>query len=387
MADKRDYYEVLGLSKGASEEEIKKAYRKLAKQYHPDMNPGDKEAEAKFKEVNEAYQVLTDPEKRRMYDQFGHAGVDPTYGAGQSGGGNFGGFGGFSGFGFDMGDIGDIFSSFFGGFSQGAARNAPRAGDDIERTVTLTFEEAAFGCSKDVTINRLEQCDVCGGTGAAKGSSPETCPTCHGSGQVRTTRRTVLGTISISSVCSTCGGKGKVVKNPCDACRGNGVLRKSRTIKVKIPAGINHGQSVILRGQGDTGFNGGPNGDLHIEVSIKKHEIFSRDGDTLLCTVPISFTEAALGAEIEIPSLEGPMKYTIPEGVQSGTVFRIKGKGIPKLNSKLRGDYLLTVVVETPRNLTAKQKELLQQLAATMDEKNQTEQKSFFGKMKDKFKS
>jgi molecular chaperone DnaJ len=385
MAEKRDYYEVLGLTKGAGEDEIKKAYRKLAKQYHPDMNPGDKAAEAKFKEVSEAYEVLSDPEKKQRYDQFGFAGVDPNYGAGQPGGG-FGGFGG--GFGFDMGDIGDIFSSFFGGFGGGAAsRNAPRRGDDIERSVTLTFEEAAFGCSKDVSVSRIERCDVCEGSGAAKGTSAETCPTCHGSGQVRATRRTALGTISTAAVCDTCEGAGKIVKNPCESCRGQGLVRKNRTIKVTIPAGINHGQTIIIRGQGGHGLNNGPSGDLHVVVSIKKHEIFSRDGDTLLCTVPISFAEAALGAELEIPSLDGPMKYTIPEGVQSGTVFRIKNKGIQKINSKLRGDYLLTVVVETPRNLNSKQKELLTQLAASMDDKNNTEQKSFFGKMKDLFKN
>ena len=386
MADnKRDYYEVLGVSKTAGDEEIKKAYRKLAKQYHPDMNPGDKAAEAKFKEVNEAYEVLSDPQKKSRYDQYGFAGVDPNYGAGQGGYGGYGG--GFGGF--DMGDFGDIFSSIFGGGFGGSAaqsRNAPRRGEDLERSVQITFEEAAFGCAKDITVSRVEKCDDCGGTGAAKGSSVETCSVCHGTGQVRTTRRTALGTISTTGVCQSCGGKGKTIKQPCQTCRGAGYTRRTRTISVKIPAGIDDDQTVVLRGQGNQGVNGGPAGDLLVTIRVGRHEFFTRDGSNLLCTVPITFTQAALGDEIEVPGLEGTFRYTIPEGVQSGTVFRIKNRGIAQVNSKNRGDYLLTVVVETPRNLNGKQKELLRELESISHDKNNVQKKGFFDKMKEKFK-
>ncbi len=376
MADKRDYYDVLGVDKSASDDEIKRAYRKLAKKYHPDMNPGDKEAEAKFKEVNEAYEVLSDGEKKSRYDQFGFAGVDPNYGADQGGGG-FGGF--------DV-DLGDIFGSIFGGgFGGGsaAARSAPRRGDDLERSLQITFEEAVFGCSKDITVNRIEKCPDCAGSGAAKGTSPETCPICRGTGQVRSTRRTALGSFTTSSVCNNCGGKGKVIKTPCPTCGGNGYSRRTRTITVQVPAGIDDSRVIILRGQGNHGINNGPAGDLHVLIRVSRHAIFERDGSNLLCTVPVTFTQAALGAEIEIPSLEGPMKYTIPEGIQSGTVLRIRGKGITNLNTRNRGDYMLTVVVETPRNLSVRQKELLRELGEISSERNNAKGKSFFEKMKD----
>lgn len=381
MADKRDYYEVLGVDKNAGEDEIKKAYRKLAKQYHPDLNPGNAEAEAKFKEISEAWEVLSDPEKKSRYDQFGFAGVDPNYGAGQPGAGSYGGYGGF-----DV-DIGDIFSSFFGGgFGGGASsRNAPRRGDDIERSMTITFEEAVFGCSKDITVSRVEKCAECGGSGAAKGTSAETCQTCRGSGQVRQTRRTALGSFTSTAPCSACNGRGKVIKTPCKNCGGNGFARKNRTITVQIPAGIDDGRTIILRGQGNHGANGGPAGDLHVHIRVTRHEIFERDGANLLCTVPVTFSQAALGAEIEIPSLEGPMKFTIPDGIQSGTVLKIRNKGITIVNTKNRGDYLLTVIVETPKNLNSKQKELLRELGKITDERNNAKGKSFFEKMKNLF--
>lgn len=381
MAEKRDYYEVLGVSKNASEEDIKKAYRKLAKQYHPDMNPGDKNAEARFKEAGEAYEVLSDPAKRRKYDQFGFAGVDPTYGAGSAGGG----YTSYTG-GFDFGDIGDIFSSFFGGFGQStaAARNAPRRGEDIERALTITFEEAAFGVTKEVQVSRVESCSVCGGSGAEKGTSAETCSVCRGTGSVRTTRRTPFGMVSSSTTCQNCGGKGKVIKTPCKTCRATGYARKTRTISVKIPAGIDDDQTVVLRGQGNAGINGGSPGDLAIEVRIARHEYFSRDGYNLLCTVPVTFTQAALGDEIEIPCLEGKMTYKIPEGTQTGTTFRIRNRGITEVGGRGRGDYVLTVVVETPKNLSAKQKELLRELEKISNEKNNEKRKSFFDKLKGK---
>ncbi len=385
MADKRDYYEVLGVKKGAGEDELKKAYRKLAKQYHPDMKPGDKEAEAKFKEINEAYEVLSDPEKKSRYDQFGFAGVDPNYGAGQPGGGVY--TGGFSGF--DVGDFGDIFSSIFGGgFGGGggaAARNAPRRGEDIERRVSITFEEAAFGCSKDVTVNRVEKCESCDGSGAEKGSKVENCPICHGSGQVRATRRTALGTVSTTAVCNNCEGRGKVIKEPCKTCQGAGYTRKTRTISINIPAGIDNDQVVILRGQGGHGTNGGPSGDLHVAIQVKPHAVFERDGYNLLLTIPITFSQAALGDELELPSLDGPIKYTIPEGTQTDTVFRLRNKGIAQVNSKSRGDYLVKVVVETPKSLSVHQKEILRELGRISSDRNNSRRKAFFDKVKNMF--
>ena len=367
MADnKRDYYEVLGVAKSATDDEIKKAYRVLAKKYHPDMNPGDKEAEAKFKEVNEAYDVLSDKEKRQKYDQFGHAAFDPTMGGGGSG---FGGFGGFGGGDFDFGDI---FSSFFGGGGGSSRRqNAPVDGDDILTRITITFDEAVFGCKKEVSFARVEACFECGSSGAKKGSSPETCQTCHGTGRVTVTQRTMLGEMRTQRACNNCRGTGKIVKDPCPNCNGKGFIKINKKLEVSIPAGIDSQQRIVLRGQGSAGRNGGVNGDLVIEVMVKPHEVFTREGTDVFCEVPISFTEAALGAEIDIPVLGGKSeKYTIPEGTQSGTSFTLRGKGITNINSKRKGDLILTVVVETPRNLNAEQKKLLEQLAASLGEKS-----------------
>ncbi|MBR5157133.1 MAG: molecular chaperone DnaJ [Clostridia bacterium] len=378
MAEKRDYYEVLGVNKGASDDEIKKSYRKMAKKYHPDLNPDNKEAEAKFKEVNEAFQVLSDKEKRARYDQFGHAGVDPNFGAGQGGG--FGGFGGFDG-GFDFGDIfGDIFGGF-GGRSQ-SRRNAPKAGRDIGEEVVITFEEAAFGCEKEISLYRTEYCPDCDGSGAKAGSEVTTCTHCGGSGQVRTVQRTVLGSMQTVTTCPTCSGKGKIIKEPCQKCAGKGKVRKSRKIKVKIPAGIDNGQSISLHGQGDVGDKGAPNGDLFVTVRVKPHEIFERSRFDVQCEVPITFVQAALGAELEVPTLDGKVKYKIPEGTQSGTVFRLKGKGIPVLQRSGRGDQYVKVNIEVPKNLSSKQKSILREFEETDKGTNHTKQKSFFEKMR-----
>lgn len=355
---KRDYYEVLGISKGASDDEIKKAYRSLAKKYHPDMNPGDKEAEVKFKEVNEAYSILSDADKKARYDQYGFAGVDPNMGGGAGAG--FGGFGGA-----DFSDIGDIFSSFFGGgFGGGtqARRNGPVAGEDLSARVNLTFEEAVFGCKKNIEYNRIEKCSECSGSGAAKGTSPETCPNCRGTGQIRVTQRTMLGMMQTTKACDTCRGTGRIIKKPCSNCSGKGAVRLRKKIEVNIPAGIDDGQKVFLSGQGNEGRNGGPAGDLIIYISVGRHKIFERDGLNLYCEIPISFSQAALGAEIEVPTLDGNVKYDIPEGTQTGTSFTLRGKGVKQVKGRQYGDIIFTVSVKTPRNLSAEQKELLRQL-------------------------
>ena len=378
MADKRDYYEVLGVSKSASEEEIKKAYKKLARKYHPDMNPGDKEAEEKLKEINEANEVLSDPEKKARYDQFGFAGVDPNYGAGAGAGGAYGAGG------FDFGDLGDIFGSFFGGGFGGtrANPNAPTRGESLRTSVNISFEEAAFGCDKDVSIDRVEQCPDCHGSGCAKGTTAEVCPDCRGSGVIQQRRQTPLGYMSTSSPCPRCGGKGRIIHQPCPTCGGKSMIRRRKTIQVHIPAGIDNGQTISLRGQGNAGRNGGPAGDLLIVVSVRPHEIFRREGTSVLCEAPITFTQAVLGAELEIPTIDGKVKYTIPEGTQSGTTFRLKGKGIPGLNGRGRGDQYVTVNIETPRNLNREQKEALKKFSESLGEKNYEEHKSFFGKFK-----
>ena len=364
MADnKRDYYEVLGVSKSADENEIKKAYRVLAKKYHPDMNPGDKEAEAKFKEVNEAYDVLSDKDKRQKYDQYGHAAFDPSMG----GGSGFGGFGGFDG---DF-DFGDIFSSFFGGGSSARRQNAPIDGDDILTRITIDFDEAVFGCKREVNFARIEACSECSATGAKRGTSPETCQTCRGTGRVTVTQRTMLGEMRTQRSCQECRGTGKIVKTPCPNCNGKGYIKINKKLEVSIPAGIDSMQRIVLRGQGSAGRNGGSAGDLIIEVTVRAHEIFTREGSDVYCEVPISFTEAALGAEIDIPVLGGKSeKYEIPAGTQSGTSFTLRGKGITNINSKRKGDLILTVVVETPRNLNSEQKKLLEDLAASLGEKS-----------------
>ena len=375
MAEKRDYYEVLGIQKGASEDEIKKAYKKLARKYHPDMNPGDKEAEEKFKEVNEANEVLSDPEKKARYDQFGFAGVDPNYGAG-AGGGAYGG-------GFDFGDLGDIFGSFFGGGFGGGQRrnpNAPQRGESIRASVSVSFTEAAFGCEKSVTLERSEQCPTCKGNGCAPGTTPEICPDCHGSGTVQTRRQTPMGVFASNGPCRKCGGTGRLIHQPCSDCRGTGTVRKRKTIKISIPAGIDHGQTISLRGQGNAGKNGGPAGDLLVTVMVQTHEIFRRDGVDVFCEAPITFSQAVLGAELEIPTIDGKVKYSIPEGTQTGTVFRLKGKGIPVLNGRGRGDQYVTVTIETPRNLNKEQKEALRKFSESVGESNYEKRKSFFKK-------
>ena len=372
--NKRDYYEVLGVSKSASDDEIKKAYRGLAKKYHPDMNPGDKEAEAKFKEVNEAYDVLSDKEKRQKYDQFGHAAFDPSMG----GGSGFGGFGGFGGGDFDFGDI---FSSFFGGGGGGSRsrRNMPIDGEDVATRITIDFEEAAFGCKKEITFARVEGCPDCNSTGAEKGTKPETCSVCRGTGSVTVKQQTMLGYMQTQRQCQECRGTGKIIKSPCKNCNGKGFIKVNKKLEVSIPAGIDSMQRIVLRGQGSAGRNGGDNGDLIIEVRVKNHDLFTRDGNNLYCDVPISFTEAALGAEIDIPILGGkPEKYQIPEGTQSGTSFTLRGKGVPDINSKRRGDLIITVLVETPKNLTGEQKKLLRSFAESLGEKNSARKKGVF---------
>ena len=376
MADKRDYYEVLGVDKNADEATIKKAYRGLAKKYHPDMNPGNAEAEAKFKEVNEAYDVLSDSEKKAKYDQFGHAAFDSTAGGGYGGG--FGGFG-------DFGDIGDIFGSFFGGgfggFGGGSRerRNGPVRGEDISLRVTVTFEEAAFGVKKDITYNRIQKCDTCKGSGAAEGSQPETCSACGGSGQKRVTQRIGGMAFQSTTTCDACRGTGKIIKNPCSNCRGTGYVRISKKLSVNIPAGIDDGERIALRGQGSEGRNGGPAGDLIITVSVRRHNIFERNGNNIYCEIPITVAEATLGAEIEVPTLEGDVKYTIPEGTQPGTAFTIKQKGIPYINnSNRRGDLVFTVNVEIPRGLNEKQKDHMRAFADSCGNSNYSKKSGFF---------
>lgn len=379
MADKRDFYEVLGIQKGASEDEIKKAYRKMAKQYHPDLNPGDKEAEAHFKEVNEAYEVLSDPEKKARYDQFGHAGVDPNFGGGA-------GAGGFSGD-VDFGDLGDIFSSFFGGggFGGGGRRqdpNAPRRGSDAAASVILSFEEAARGCKKKVNVQRISTCPDCNGSGAKKGTSPKTCPDCGGRGQVVQNQRTPFGVMQTQSTCSRCRGRGRIVDTPCPTCGGQGRIRRTEQVGINIPAGINEGQILSIPGKGNAGQNGGPAGDLQIEVSVRPHPLFERDGFNVWYEMPITYAQAALGAEVEVPTLDGKIPFTIKEGTQPGDVLRVKGKGIPYLNGRGIGDLLLKIVVEVPKGLNAEQKKLLEKFEDSTGDKNYQKRRSFFEKLK-----
>ena len=375
MAQKRDYYEVLGVSKTASADEIKKAYRSLAKKYHPDMNPGDKEAEAKFKEVNEAYDVLSDEGKRQKYDQFGHAAFDPSAGAE-----GFGGFGGFGDGGFDFGDI---FSSFFGGGgSSRSSRNAAIDGEDIVTRLTISFDEAVFGCKKEISYPRVEACDECSGTGAEKGSKPETCATCHGTGRVTVQQQTMFGRMQSQRSCTACRGTGKIVKNPCKNCNGKGYVRVTKKTELTIPAGIDNGQRIIRRGQGSAGRNGGAAGDLIIEVTVKAHKFFERERNNVYCEIPISFATAALGGEIVVPGLGGKDEtFQIPEGTQTGTTFTLKGKGIADVNTKRKGDLIFMVVVETPKDLTTEQKKLLSAFADSLGESNEIKSKSFFKKL------
>ncbi|NMP37634.1 MAG: molecular chaperone DnaJ [Clostridiales bacterium] len=385
MADnKRDYYEVLGISKDASEDEIKKAYRGMAKKYHPDLNPGDKTAEAKFKEANEAYEVLSDADKKARYDRFGHAGVDPNYGAGQ-GGGFGGGFGG----GMDF-DLGDIFSSFFGGgFGGGRANpNAPQRGSDAQSSVTISFEEAAKGCKRSVDVTRIEVCDECSGSGAQRGTSAQTCPECNGRGQVNFQQRTPFGTISTSKPCTKCNGRGTVIPSPCHKCRGAGRIRKTVKLDVDIPAGIDDRQVITVRGQGNKGVNGGGSGDLRIGVNVRPHPIFEREGYNVWCEVTVNYAQAALGDKLKVPTLDGTVEYELPAGTQPGDVFKLKGRGIPYLNSKGRGDQLVRIILNVPKNLNSQQKELVKQLGELLSEKKDAnaaeddDKHGFFGKKK-----
>lgn len=373
MANK-DYYELLGLQKGASEDEIKKAFRKLAIKYHPDKNKGDKEAEEKFKEINEAYQVLTDPQKKAQYDQFGTT--------------DFSGAGGFDG-GFDfsnMGGFGDIFDSFFGGgFSGGGSRrrNGPERGADVETNVNLTFEEAVFGAEKEININRHENCESCNGTGAKSGTSPKTCDKCGGTGQIRVQRNTPLGNFVSMSTCDKCAGKGKIISDPCSTCRGTGKERKQRKIKVNIPAGVDTGNIIPLRGQGEHGSNNGPAGDLYVNIKVANHAVFKRKGFDIYIDTHLSFGKATIGTEIKVPTVDGDVKYTVPAGTQPGTVFRLRGKGVPRVNSSGRGDQYVNVIVDIPKNLNEKQREALENYMEACGETIDDEKKSgsFMGKI------
>ncbi len=382
---KRDYYEVLGVQKGCSDDELKKAYRKVAKKYHPDLNPGDAEAEAKFKEANEAYAILSDAEKRQRYDQFGHAGVDPNFGAGGAGAG-----------GFDFSDFGDIFDTFFGGGGGGFGGfggfggstrtrnpNGPIRGNNVNISINLSFIEAAKGCKKTININRMVRCEDCNGSGAAAGTSPEICPDCHGSGQVMTQQRTPFGMMQSARPCSKCGGTGKIIKDPCKKCNGQGRSRKAVKLEVSVPAGIDDGQTFVLRGQGDDGLNGGPAGDVNVTVSVRKDALFERDGYDVWCDVPITFTQAVLGAEVTVPTIDGKVSYNIPEGTQPNTVFRLRNKGISYINGKGRGDQYVRVNIEVPTNLSSKQKEALREFDGQCSDKNYNKRKGFFEKLKD----
>lgn len=378
MADKRDYYEVLGVQKGASDDEIKKAYRACAKKYHPDLHPGDKECEEKFKEVNEAYEVLSDSDKKARYDQFGHAGVDSNYGAGAGGAG--------SPFGQGI-DIDDIFSSFFGGFGGRRSNNAnaPMRGSDIETTVYISFEEAAKGCKQTINYSCVTTCDACHGTGAQPGTSPKTCSSCGGSGRVTINQRTPFGVVQTQRTCDACHGRGKIVDNPCKKCGGSGKQRKNKTVDVTIPAGIKDQQILNVSGRGNSGTNGGPAGDLHVYVNVRPHPVFERRGDDVWCEVPITFTQAVLGADVVVPTLDGKVSYTVREGTQPGDVFRLKGKGIQRLGGRGRGDQYVRVTVEVPKNLNGKQKELIKQLDGATGDKNYAKRRNFFDKIKKMF--
>jgi molecular chaperone DnaJ len=377
---KRDYYEVLGLAKNASEDDIKKAYRKLAMKYHPDRNPDSKESEEKFKEVKEAYEILSEPQKRSAYDQFGHAGVDPQAGMGGGGGGFRGGFGDFT----DA--FSDIFGDIFGGRggAAGGGRSNVYRGADLQYNLEITLEEAARGCEKTLEFPVMESCDTCHGSGAKPGTTPKTCSTCGGHGQVRMSQ----GFFSIQQTCPTCHGSGKEITDPCKACHGSGRLRKNRKLNVKIPAGIDEGMKIRNAGQGEAGVNGGPPGDLYVLIHLKKHAVFERDGQDLHCEMPISFATAALGGEVEIPTLDGIAKVKIPAETQTGRVFRLRGKGIKAVRGSEFGDLMCHVVVETPVNLTARQKELLREFES-MEQGDGTvhnpRAKSFMDKLKEFF--
>lgn len=383
MAEKKDYYEVLGVGKTATDDELKKAYRRLAKKYHPDANPDNKEeAEAKFKEVNEAYEVLSNPQKRKMYDQFGTA--DPSQGFGGAGG-PFGGgtytysTSGFDGFSDIFGDLGDLFG-FGTGRSSARNPNAPSKGADLKYSVNLTFEEAYSGVNKEINITRNEKCPTCSGTGAKPGTHPETCSICGGKGTVTKMQTTLLGQMRVQTTCSNCHGTGKVIKDVCDTCLGKGTVRKQAKINLKIPAGIDDGQTVVLRGEGEPGEKGGSKGDLYITVRVKKSNIFTRNGNTVMCEIPITITQATLGAKLKIPMVDGSTEeFEIPEGTQTGTQFTIRERGFKSINSSARGSFVFTVVVQTPKRLSKEQRTLLEQLATTMNEQPPVRKRGIFG--------
>ena len=375
MAEKRDYYEVLGVSKNASEDEIKRAFRRQAKTCHPDLHPGDKEAEARFKELNEAAEVLCDADKRAKYDQFGHAAFDPSMG-GQN---PFeGGFSGFGGFGFS-----DIFDQMFGGGFGGAARqqNGPVAGNDLRYNLTLSFEEAALGVRREVLIPREESCNTCGGSGARPGTEPVRCTTCGGTGQVRTQQNTILGSFTSTRPCSACRGTGKVIKDPCPDCKGTGRIRRNTRIAINVPAGIDNGQTISMRGEGEAG----PRGDLYITVTVRPHKLFQRRGFDLYLEMPIPFTTAALGGEITVPTLKDPVRYTVPAGTQSGATFRLREQGVPRLQGQGRGDLLVKVGIEVPKHLNEEQRRLLEQFEASLGggARSRGGKKSIFSKLRE----
>ena len=386
MADKKDYYEILGVSKNATDDELKKAFRKKAKQWHPDANPNNKkEAEAKFKEVNEAYEVLSNPQKRQMYDQFGTA--DPQQAG--FGGGPFGGGNGYysystSDFG-DFGDLGDIFSSFFGGGfggqrSSSRRNNGPRKGEDLNIGIDISFEESFLGVEKEIVVTRQETCSHCNGTGAKKGTNPIKCPTCNGTGNVTSYQNTILGRVQTRRTCSDCHGTGEIIKEPCENCHGKGTIRKTPKVKIKIPAGINDNQTVVLRGEGNPGIKGGPAGDLYITVRVKRSAIYRREGNNVYCDIPVTITQATLGAELEIPMVDGSKeKYRISEATQTGTQFTIRGKGFKSINSSMQGNFIFKVIVQTPKKLTKEQRDLLIALAKTMNEQPPVKKKGIFG--------
>ena len=383
MAEKRDYYEVLGLQKGASDEEIKKAFRKMAMKYHPDRNPDDKEAEEKFKEVNEAYGVLSDPDKKSKYDRFGHAGVDPSAGFG-GGAGGFGGFGGFEDI-FDMFTGGGGFGGFGGFGGQQRRNNGPRKGADLQKAISITFEEAAFGCKKEIEISKFVKCGTCNGEGTKPGTSKKTCPVCNGSGQVTSVQRTPFGQFQSVTQCGNCGGTGQVNESPCDNCKGTGKVRKSVKIAVNIPAGVDNESVIPIRGEGEPGTNGGPNGDLYIVLSVKPHKMFKRNGSDLYLEIPISFDQAALGADITVPTLEGKVSYKVPAGTQPGTTFRLKGKGVRNVRTDKMGDLYVKVNLEVPTKLNHKQKKAIEEMGKTVTEDCYQKKSGFAEKLKDLF--
>ena len=380
MAEKRDYYEVLGVEKNATDDQLKHAYRKLAKKYHPDINPGDKDAEEKFKEATEAYSILSDPEKRRQYDQFGHA-------AFEGGAGGPGGFGGFD-FGGDMGDIfGDIFGDLFGGGRSTRSNTGPQRGANLRAVIHISFEEAVFGCTKEIELTLKDPCKTCGGTGAKPGTSPETCSNCHGTGQVRRTQQSLFGMIQNIEPCPVCGGTGKVIRDKCPDCRGTGYTSSRKKIQVSVPAGIDDGQSIRIRDKGEPGRNGGPRGDLLVQVAVAEHPIFQRDGMNIYSTAPLTYAQAALGGEVRISTVDGDVSYTVKPGTQTDTRIRLRGKGVPSLRNKnVRGDQYVTLIVQVPTNLSNEAKEALRRFdEACGNGDGGKKKKSFWERVKDDF--